>query len=314
MSISAKVIADSISAEPANVQLTSVQVCLPRIILAELNAHRVFSRNYRPSRAKKMIEEVRTNQYKPIIWLKNKPGMQGGDPMSPEEIAIAEQEWMLGAAQAANLAEKLAFAGLHKQWANRCLEPYLYTHGIITSTEWSNFLAAGTGLVVGTIITALGTGTGGLGTYYFALRYHSDAQPEMRALADAIRDAIAGSTPKLLQPGEWHLPYCPDVHGKPCGMPSTFQSDDAIKVSIARCARVSYLTQDGKTPTIEDDLKLYDRLVGSVPIHASPAEHQATPDQTNFPGHRSGLWQSPHLHGNFKGWIQFRRTLPGGIV
>ncbi len=51
-----------------------------------------------------------------------------------------------------------------------------------------------------------------------------------------------------------------------------------IKLSVARCARVSYLTHEGKPPNVDDDLKLYDRLVGSVPLHASPAEHQATPD------------------------------------
>lgn len=54
--------------------------------------------------------------------------------------------------------------------------------------------------------------------------------------------------------------------------------DELIQLSVARCARVSYLTHEGKRPPIEDDLALYDRLLGSIPLHASPAEHQASPD------------------------------------
>ena len=51
--------------------------------------------------------------------------------------------------------------------------------------------------------------------------------------------------------------------------------DDLIKVSVARCARVSYKTHDGTPTSVEADMALYERLLGSVPLHASPAEHQA---------------------------------------
>jgi hypothetical protein len=174
--------------------------------------------------------------------------------------------------------------GLHKQWANRGLEPYLYVHGVVTATEWANF---------------------------FALRRHADAQPEMKVLADLMWEAQQASVPRVLALGEWHLPYVTDEdsgphRGRPDGM---FLPDTAlIKLSVARCARVSYLTQDGRKPTIEEDLKLYDRLVGSVPIHASPAEHQAAPDQR---GGEENRWLWPSQHGNFNGWRQYRKTLPG---
>ena len=46
--ISAKVIADSIS---NGVRITSLQLHLPKFILAELNTHRVFSRSSASSRA-----------------------------------------------------------------------------------------------------------------------------------------------------------------------------------------------------------------------------------------------------------------------
>ena len=256
--------------------LASIQVTFPRIILAEVNTHRVFSRNYRSSRAvpvTRLIQEVRTTPYEPIVWLKNRPGMQATEPMSPEEIELARREWHKAANQAADTAEYLMKIGLHKQWANRCLEPYLYVHGIITSVEWDNF---------------------------FALRRHSDAQPEFEALANAIYDALSKSVPRVLLPGEWHLPYVTDSEQ------NSLVPTDLIKLSVARVARVSYFNFEGKEPNPEADLKLYDKLVGSVPIHASPAEPQATPDEYVYEDRQ---WMNSHLHGNLRGWVQYRKYL-----
>jgi thymidylate synthase ThyX len=276
-SIMAKIIEDSIS--ECSPRLTSVQVTLPRIILAELNTHRQFSRNYRSSRAvpvARLIQEVRTSPYEPIVWLKNKPGMQATEQMSPGEVMSARETWLQAANLAADSAEALMNTGLHKQWANRCLEPYLYVHGIITSVRWSNF---------------------------YALRRHTDAQPEFKALADAIYDAINANTPKELKNGQWHIPY---VLQSERG--SSLHIQELIKFSVARVARVSFLDHEGKHPNVEDDLKLYDRLVGSVPLHASPSEHQATPDD---PSVYKDQWGNPRLHGNFPGWVQYRKTLKG---
>jgi hypothetical protein len=69
-----------------------------------------------------------------------------------------------------------------------------------------------------------------------------------------------------------------------------------IKCSVARCARVSYVNHDGTSPDVEKDMELYERLVGSEPMHASPIEHQACPNQ--------GMWS-----GNFFGWEQFRKVI-----
>jgi thymidylate synthase ThyX len=153
---------------------------------------------------------------------------------------------------------------------------------------------------------------------FFALRRHKDAQPEMKALADAMWDAREASIPKLLQPGEWHLPYVTPDEIKssgpgldnPGGKLSMMDWKRFIKLSVARCARVSYLTHDGKQPNIDEDLKLYDRLVGSVPLHASPAEHQATPDQRNSYGNEIGPWWHKEQWGNFRGYRQYRHMLP----
>jgi len=52
-------------------------------------------------------------------------------------------------------------------------------------------------------------------------------------------------------------------------------------------------------------LQLYDRLIGSAPIHASPAEHQAQSLSADKGGYRLG---------NLRGWLQYRKTLEGENV
>jgi hypothetical protein len=116
--------------------------------------------------------------------------------------------------------------------------------------------------------------------------------------------------PRTLQPGEWHLPYI--------NLSDRLRTEDIEilkKVSVARCARVSYLTHDGRQTSIEEDEQLYDRLLGSQPLHASPAEHQATPDimSKTWP-HQSETWEYPEQHGNLIGWRQLRKMLPGEFV
>lgn len=283
MKPSATVIADSIGTKTAP-RLTTVQVTLHRYVLAELNTHRMFSRNFRSSRAvpvKKLLEEVRTNPAMPLHWGANQKGMQASKECDTfvevgqfKAQCSREAAWQLAMHRAAEMAEAFSEAGYHKQIVNRLLEPFLWVHGVITSTNWSNF---------------------------FALRCHPDAQPEMRALADAIFLAMVNSEPTRLQQGEWHLPYVlPGEDAESNG----WHPNTPIALSVARCARVSYKTADGRTPDVAEDLALYDRLVGSVPLHASPAEHQATP--------ATNAQHAEKLGGNLGNlWVQFRKTLKG---
>jgi len=67
--------------------------------------------------------------------------------------------------------------------------------------------------------------------------------------------------------------------------------DTQIKLSVARCARVSYLNHDGLRDH-QKDIELYNQLLSSK--HMSPFEHVATPYPTN------------DFIGNFKGWLQHR--------
>lgn len=154
---------------------------------------------------------------------------------------------------------------------------------------------------------------------FYALRRHPDAQPEIRALADAMYVAQNSSTPVLLNEGEWHLPFITEedrqqaksapaisIRAMEDDLKTKFAISDElialIGVSVARCARTSYSLHNGAATTYDKDFALYQRLLGSVPIHASPAEHIATPDPSN---------KFQNLHGNFSGYVQYRKMLPG---
>jgi thymidylate synthase-like protein len=306
MTITARIIADSVS--PQGIRLTTMQLRYPKFIHGEFMTHRVFSRNASSSRAipvGRLIQDVLDDPAMPVFWGKNKTGMQAAEELTGREKDNAIAVWLNARDGAVLWAKQIAAEGVHKQIVNRIIEPWCHINVVVTATDWANF---------------------------FALRRHPDAQPEMRALADAMHTAMRTSTPVPLRPGVWHLPYVEfDEQVSSYCIEPTAWPPLPVKLSVARCARVSYLTHEGKPPNVEDDLKLYDRLVGSVPLHASPAEHQATPDtfeplwawlnqdrppNVNEIATKLGFirvegWRHVREHGNLRGWRQFRKTLLG---
>lgn len=278
MQFEAKMIEDSIS--PSGIRLSTMQLCYPRFVHTEFMTHRVFSRNASSSRAipvEKMISQVRLNMAMPVHWGLNQKGMQAQQELSELDKVEAERLWREAAFRAASVAEQMAILGLHKQVANRILEPFQWMHVIVTATEWGNF---------------------------YELRNHDDADPNIRLLAQLMKSAQAGSTPQLRASGnmyasQWHLPYItPDER-----LEFSIKPIHLAKISAARCARVSYLTHDGKAPDPAKDLELYNRLVGSRPLHASPVEHQA------YPKSRSEFSLGDGFSGNFRNWNQFRKQI-----
>ena len=187
--------------------------------------------------------------------------MQAAEEMEEPHRLRSKSIWWKTAQAACNFAEEMSAQGAHKQIVNRIIEPYLFANGIVTSTEWDN---------------------------WFELRDHEDAQPEIRELAIEMKHAMNQSTPNVLHQGQWHLPYTTpkDRH--------KYDTDMLLKISAARCCRVSYLKHDGSHPNVDEDLALFDRLAGAVPLHSSPLEHQATPEPLiaenwgNFKGSRKG--------------------------
>lgn len=263
--IQATVIADSYH---KNTRITTLQLKYHRYIHSEVLTHRVFSRNASSSRAipvKKMLSQVWNDPAMPVHWGANQAGMQAKAELKGIKLSVAKFAWKTAAKLACGAAWIATKAGLHKQVANRILEPWQFIHVIVTSTEWDNFLL---------------------------LRDHPDAQPEIKVLAQLIKLAMSRSIPKYCPVGSYHLPYISDEEKK------YKTTGDCIRMSVARCARVSYLTHDGKKPDWIKDLELHDKLVVSEPLHASPAEHQATP----------GLMPD-EFYKNFRGWVQYRSEL-----
>jgi thymidylate synthase ThyX len=295
----AVVIADSISSE--GIRLTTFQLRYWRPIHSELMTHRVFSRNAGSSRARpsaKIIDQVWEAPWGPIHWGLNQPGMQAEKELSEADIAKAKDIWLDAAREAVYQANRMVHLGVHKQIVNRLLEPFTYIDVLVTATDFAN---------------------------WYALRNHPDAQPEIAQLAQLMLKAQQDSTPKRLESGEWHLPYISsqdweaallycDIRVSKRIPPYLEQLDVVRKVSVARCARVSYKAFDGTVAPIKKDIELFNQLLVSEPLHASPAEHQATPDVWAHGPNGYPAWQSHGFHGNFRGWNQYRKMLPNEFV
>ena len=293
MAYAAKIITDSVS--EAGDRLTTMEVTFPRMVLAEFNTHRVFSRNSASSRAipvEKQLQRIMDDPFIPVWWGRNQSGMQADHELGGYDLEQARAEWLVARDSAVNHVQRLLELGLHKQITNRLLEPFMWHTVIVTATEWSNF---------------------------FALRANPMAQPEIRVIAEMMRDVYGESEPVLVKGGEWHLPLI-----QPEERDGVFEfSEEARKISAARCARVSYLTHDGSRD-LDADLKLYDRLADAG--HMSPFEHVATPDKRPFVyvqenslvEYGDGYMESSdrvkyllaHDTGNFRGWKQLRKFLP----
>lgn len=261
MAYHAEVLIDSVN--PAGQRLTTFVLRFPRFVLSEFNTHRMLSRNASSSRAiptAKLIEQLREDPVLPVEWGRNQAGMQARELLDAEQARQAEAAWLSARDAALEHAEQLRAAGVHKQIVNRVLEPWMWTSVIASSTTWDNF---------------------------FTLRCHPDAQPEIRRIAELMRDAFHASTPVQRAAGEWHLPFVgPDD--------AALSLEEKRQVAVARCARVSYLTHGG-TRDVEADKQLHKRLLDAG--HWSPFEHVAMAAADDQP------------FNNFRGWQAYRHQM-----
>lgn len=296
----AKVIADSVN--DMSDRVTTFQVCFHRFVLAEMNTHRLFSRNSASSRAipvTKQISKVDKNPALPVVWPAEQKGMQGGADLGPEDAMDAKFAWLDAADDMVIRARRLAAIGVHKSVTNRLLEPFQMHTAVITATDWRGF---------------------------WDQRCSPLAQPEIRVVAEAMQVAMAASRPTLLHEGQWHLPYIDQetismaqdwvlhTEGKHAAHDNVV-TRTLVQVSTARCARASYETQEG-TRNIQADLDLYNRLVTASPWHGSPLEHPCTPwfqnrmtadmPFTSLEGREEHPSLVRPVVGNFLGWRQHR--------
>lgn len=235
-----KVLADSLS--PANVRLTTFEVTFPRFILAEFNTHRVLSRNSASSRAipvHKQVERVLTTPFVPEEWGSAQKGMVPGNSIAEWKALLADALWKGARYPAVWAAKGLEKLNVHKSYANRLLEPWMWHTVIVSATKWDNF---------------------------FALRMDEGAQAEFRIAATAMYAAYMQSEPEILSRGDEHLPLVFDEDK--AALPPT----DWAMLSAGRCARVSFDRQHDAEPR-SDSMKRGLRLTKGG--HWSPWEHQA---------------------------------------
>ena len=70
----------------------------------------------------------------------------------------------------------------------------------------------------------------------------------------------------------------------------------AQSISVSACAQVSFRKND---LSVEKARRIYDRLIMSDIVHASPFEHVAQAKQPD-----------KGEHSNLIGWTQYRKTIP----
>lgn len=302
MTISAKIIADSIS--PQGVRLTTFELEYPRYIHAEVMTHRVLSRNAQSSRAVPVSKSLELEYVEPTIWGKNRPGMSSIEELDETTKRECQYYWHALVRYTKDFCERMSKAGLHKQWANRPLEWHSHIKVVVTATEWENF---------------------------FWLRIDPDAaQPEIVELATLMKAATEDSIPAELKPGQWHLPYV-DISIRDG---NTFYQvsgefvdlETAKKISASCAAQVSYRKLD---TSIEKALEIYEKLFSGPKPHLSPVEHLATPmeetsKEAKFGGADVNImsdpstWEAGVTHatkdgwlwsGNLRGWVQQRQVL-----
>lgn len=310
--ITVRVIADSTCT--SGVRILSFENDYHRFIHAEVMTHREFSRNTMSSRAvpvETMIKHVQDMPAVPIHWGQNQRGMQAENEVDQQTMERARQMWIDNAGNAVTQAHQLHELKIHKQIVNRGLEPYQMIKPLITSTTYQN---------------------------WFNLRFHKDAQPEIRELAKCMLIAYQISKPEILYAGEWHTPYVNHERDS-LGTLLYYVVDDnnqkiyltteqAIQISCSCAAQTSYRKHDTSAIKAND---IYEKLVNSEPVHASAFEHVATPmiisDQLSTQENLekieemypigvtsiSATQRNTFYSGNFKNWIQYRQLIPNNV-
>lgn len=298
MTVQARVIADSINKR--GTRITTFELEYPRIIHSELLTHRVFSRNAASSRAipvNTMLDLIEANPAMPSHWGKNQPGMQAQEELGELEKESVKQLWLSACKSAVSHARVMNDIKAHKQVINRITEPYQHMKVVLTGTDFAN---------------------------WFWLRDHTEADPTIAELAGKMLVSYNQSKPELLLDGQWHLPYVATTYVN--GNQRYFESfdsnkeitlEEALMISSSSAAQVSYRKTDG---SLEKAQMVYDRLVNSTPVHASPFEHCAMcfDEAVDFYGdwidgithvNREGVYFS----GNLRDFIQYRQLLPNNV-
>jgi len=283
--IKAKIVQDS--SLPTGERLLTFSVMYGRLIHSELLRHRAASHSVKSSRAiptHKYRAEVMENIYVPVKFGTKKKGMQAGEPTFLTKF-YGEKIWKLSSKFACFFHWMMEKFGIHKEVANRVLEPYVWVEETIT--------------VEADALKEIAN-----------LRIHDDAQEDVRRIVEEMVYEMDRSTPVELNQGQWHVPYVvrrqvenemiyTDNNGNKLTL------DQAIICSAARCARSSYANHDNSMSSYDKDIGLAKQLIGSEPMHLSPFEHQARPfiDDT----------EKSQYGSNFRNFFQQRKAIENSL-
>jgi len=277
------------SVNPNGKTVASFEWEYPRFIHSEVMTHRALSKNAASSRAipaKKVRKQVWDNPAMPVEWSKNQAGMSAKATLSSRRGKVAGWLWKSAARTACMFHWGLEKLGLHKQYINRILEPWALMKIVISGSEWNNFVW---------------------------LRNHIDAQPELQVLGNLVSKALLTNKPKLLQWGEWHLPYIPNI------IKDQFTLKELNYISTSSCAQVSYRVLD---TSLEKAEKIVNMLTSGDRVHASPFEHQfKAVNSKGLTLAKAAKLGFTHVDaskqvwsGNACEWVQQRQLIPGHTV
>ena len=217
------------------------------------------------------------------------------------------QVWLTARDNAVRNAKYANEIGLTKQLCNRLLEPFMWHTVLVTATEFDNFFELRCPKYQTPVsrsvepqkswkdLTEVHSNPENLerleankNNWIFKMQHSlSAAEIHIQALAEAMWDEYNQSKPKQLNAGEWHIPFGDTFDENELTkilnriypiQPASLNwqinqiNDLKIKIATARCARLSYMTFEGKID-YEKDIALHDQLLASH--HMSPFEHCA---------------------------------------
>ena len=305
-------------------RITTMVVRYPRVILPEFNTHRVFSRNSASSRARSMkttLRPVMVDPYVPL-WTTNQKGMSGsfasidharhaairwlqardravegvfGLLMDPDFDGVSAPLWKswgptidIYSTLYGNESIPEDWSNIHKQDANRLLEPWMWHETLVTSTYWKNFLD---------------------------LRISDDAMPEIHAIAVLMRAILMESRDRgTLRRSTIHAPFLDGVELSKAGSWDDLETE--LLRSASECARISYRDRSimrNKENDAADSLGR--RLLAQR--HMSPFEHIAwSSDRNDYESvpalaeiMRKMTLEDRDMSSNLStDWTQFRRV------
>lgn len=338
--IEVKIIKDSIF---EGSRLTTFELIFPRIILAEFNTHRKFSRNSASSRAipfEKMVESIKNNPFIPHYWPKSHKGMSAGeyywDKLTVKKL---EDIWLFGRDQAIETAKmmatgsrflylneknqspiyhKLGGFSISKQICNRLLEPYMNHKVLMTSDEEGlrNFFELR--------CPRYKVNKDKEGCYFSKKDYCKSAkrsqiplslkdwmeinegqsEPHMMELAEKMWDTYNESGPQELKEGGYHIPYSDLI-------PDNYSQEAKIKISVARAARTSYTevgssSNIGNVTVIDIATITNDNLNKDIKLYDKLLTFSHWSPFEHIAQAKKGNWY------NFKDWQNLRYQLANG--